>query len=463
MKNFELQPTYKNILDSFENDILGRNIDVLRFAELLNSLEASFSIALDARWGAGKTFFVKQVKLVLDAFNPHIDNPNADDNERVCQIWDRIKASSKPDLQPQISVYYDAWANDNDEDPILSLIYSILQSVSVDFSFSKDSGFLKIAASIAEAVSGKSIVAIHDALQKEDPIEHIRTTKNLQERIAEFLDSLLAERGNRLVVFVDELDRCNPAFAVRLLERIKHYFSNDRITFVFSVNIAELQHTVRKHYGEGFNATRYLDRFFDLRIDLPPAKMERFYEEIGLNHSYYIYEEVCKTIIRQHHFTLREIVRFYRMAKAAAYDPTHNEAQYNFAHSDGIATIFCLMFLVPIMIGLKICDYSRYEAFVTGKDSSPLHDFFLTTEVGTHIRNNLLAANECFDTGENSPEVILVNLEDRLNNLYHALFIQQYTSQVYKVQIGQMSFNNQSRDILLRTVSTLSEFSNYDL
>lgn len=462
MTKFELQPTYENVLDTFEKDILNRNIDVLRFTELLNSFEDSVSIALDSQWGSGKTFFVKQVKLVLDAFNAHVDHPNAKDKERICEIWGRIKTSSKPDLQPQISVYYDAWENDNDEDPILSLIYLILQSASVNFSFSKTPGFLKIASSIAEAMSGKSVVAIHDALQKEDPMEHIRTAKNLQEQIAKFLDSLLAERGNRLVIFVDELDRCNPAFAVKLLERIKHYFSNDRITFVFSVNIAELQHTIRKHYGDEFNATRYLDRFFDLRIDLPPAKMEHLYDIIGLNGDY-TYEEVCKAIIKQNHFSLREIFKFQRMAKAAAYEPMHNDAQYDFTFPSGGATYFCLMFLVPIMIGLKISDHSRYDAFVTGKDSSPLCEFFLTTTVGTRIRNSLLADNEYFDTEEPSHKSIPVKIEDKLGKLYNALFIQQYSSHIYEVRIGKMSFNNQSRDVLLRAVSTLSNYSNYSI
>lgn len=462
MKPFELQPTHENILATFEKDILGRNLDVLRFTELLNSIDSGCSIALDARWGAGKTFFVKQVKLVLDAFNVHIENPHSEDNERIQSTWNSINRAGKPELQPQIAVYYDAWINDSDEDPILSLVYSILQSVSTDFTFTQTTDFLNIAASIAEAVSGRSIVAIREAIRSQNPLNSIRSAKSLQEQIAEFLESLLSERGNRLVIFVDELDRCNPAFAIKLLERIKHYFNNSRITFVFSVNVAELQHAVRNHYGSDFNASRYLDRFFDLRIDLPPAKIDRFYDEIGLNHGSYIYEEVCKIVIEKNHFTLREIAKFYHMARAAAYAPTHDGGQYDFTFSEGKAVRFCLILLVPIMIGLKISDYSRYEAFVTGKDSSPLRDILINTDMGLSLRRSLLTNNETFDREEQTDSIRFVSLEKRLDALYDALFIRQNTSRAYEVQIGQMSFSRESKATLLRAVSALSQFADFD-
>lgn len=117
MRSFEVQPTSENILKAFEEDLIGRNADILHFVDLLNSLECGSSIALDARWGAGKTFFVKQVKMVLDTFNNHIISDYAEERTRVKAAWDRISVRTKPEIQPQVSVYYDAWLNDNDEDP----------------------------------------------------------------------------------------------------------------------------------------------------------------------------------------------------------------------------------------------------------------------------------------------------------------------------------------------------------
>ena len=63
MKSFELQPTEENIWETYDKDMLGRNTDIFSFVLLLDSVDTSFSIALDAQWGDGKTFFVKQTKM----------------------------------------------------------------------------------------------------------------------------------------------------------------------------------------------------------------------------------------------------------------------------------------------------------------------------------------------------------------------------------------------------------------
>lgn len=463
MRAFEMQPTYENILSAFENNILDRNIDVFRFIKLLNSLDSSCAIALDASWGAGKTFFVKQVKMALDAFNSHIENPHSVENERIFRAWNRIRGTEEIEVQPQISVYYDAWANDSDDDPVLSLVYSIMQSVSTDFSFEGKPRFLDVVAGIAEVLSGRSATALLETLKSDDPLEKIRSAKSLQDQVEEFLESLLVERGNRLVVIIDELDRCNPKFAIRLLERIKHYFNNSRVTFVFALNVAELQHSIRNYYGNGFDATRYLERFFDLRIDIPPAKMSQFYQEIELFDGYHVYEEVCRAVIKLNHFTLREIERFYRMAKVVAYKPTHNSEQGTFAFPDGKGTEFCVLFIVPLVLGLKMSDYNRYEGFVSGCDSSPLHELFRSFEDGADLCRNLLDVNETYEGFTPGRETKLVKLEDKLNTIYHAIFIEQYNGQNYSTEIGKISIRRDSKDIILRTVSGLSDFADFEV
>mgnify|MGYP004689414597 CR=1 FL=1 len=88
--------------------------------------------------------------------------------------------------------------------------------------------------------SNGSVKELVTTLKGKDTIPEITTMENLKETLNILLDKLLIERGDKLVVFVDELDRCNPIYAIKLLERIKHFFDHENIIFVFSVNVKEL-------------------------------------------------------------------------------------------------------------------------------------------------------------------------------------------------------------------------------
>ena len=121
MKKRDLEPTEENIIDTFFKNSIGRNNSLLKFIEMLNYQDDSYYIALDGRWGSGKTFFVKQCKLVLDCLN----------DENQCTYKDQILNVVSQDEIPKLkkinfkTVYFDAWKNDSDLDPIVSLSKSI--------------------------------------------------------------------------------------------------------------------------------------------------------------------------------------------------------------------------------------------------------------------------------------------------------------------------------------------------
>ena len=281
----------------------------------------------------------------------------------------------------------------------------------------------------------------------------------MRESISEFFDSLLPEQGNRLVVFIDELDRCSPNFAIRLLERIKHYFFKVNITFVLSVNTHELQNTVKQYYGNEFDAFRYLDRFFDIRISLPPADLQQYYHFIGFENTSYVYDKIAHEVIHQYHFELREIAKYIRLLKIAAYAPTHDQ-RYDFSFPDGKGLQFCLLVVVPIMIGLKMHDSTLYKAFVEGKDASPLIEIIIKGDLGIGICNSLLGNKETYE--ETQEGKVTVHLNDKLKKVYDALFIQDYQRIIHERNIGELSFNNKTKKILMQTVSLLSGYADYN-
>lgn len=455
MKSFEMQPTTENVIGTFLSDSIDRDADVIRFVTILNSMEDSCSIALDGSWGSGKTFFVKQVKMILDTYNNFTATSEVKDSaeilkQTVCHI-----NKVDPDFRPQVSVYYDSWANDNDEDPILSLVYAISQSVDLEFGHDKRVEFSKILVGIAEFFTGRRIDTIVDAFKNYDSLSGIKESKNIHSLVEEFLESLLPEKGDRLVVFIDELDRCKPSYAVQLLERIKHYFSNDRITFVFSVNLYELQHTIKHYYGNDFNACGYLDRFIDLRMSLPAANMNKYFESLEFLKTAYHFDTVMATVIDVYHFELREIAKYVMLARIAAYKPTHEKVPVD------ITTSLCLCLIVPILIGLRISDITRYKSFISGNDFTPLVEILNNSDIGDSIYKNLLNHNETYLNNLSDKNTVLK--EDKLKSIYEAIFVCKYQGAEYEKEIGKYTFNKSTKLEIERAVGLLSEYADFDI
>ena len=260
MGKYELLPSEENLLTTIEEDLLYRNVDLGYFYRLLCSYKGFNSIAIDGRWGSGKTFFVRQTQLIINAKN--ISSSFEEDKRRkILNVFPNNESEQNVG-DAMLALYYDAWENDSDEDPVFSIIYEIIGQIQEHYSWGKNTDLLNIVANIIDFFTGKNVTDIIKSLKSDNLLDIIKERRDIHDRIKEFFSLISNERANRIVIFIDELDRCRPSFTVNLLERIKHYFCDDRIIFVFSIDALELQHTIRSYYGEGVDASKYLDRFF---------------------------------------------------------------------------------------------------------------------------------------------------------------------------------------------------------
>lgn len=96
-------------------------------------------------------------------------------------------------------------------------------------------------------------------------------------RIAETLALIHGDNiPEPMIVFIDELDRCRPSYAISLLEEMKHLFDIDGMVFVIATDSEQLSHSVKAVYGEGFDGRRYLRRFFDRVFVFPDSNTTDF-------------------------------------------------------------------------------------------------------------------------------------------------------------------------------------------
>lgn len=259
-----------------EDDLLNRRETGKRLSELLERVEQPVVIALDGQWGSGKTYFLKR--------------------------W--VGAHTLQNHGVATTIYFDAFANDYFDDPLIGLTAALGERLPEEkpapwqqvknLATRLSRPGLRIG--LAAATAGATEVAdpILDAAIRKGSEQAERAADDIwkqevgrqaaMDRFRDALDELTGESG-RLILVVDELDRCRPDYALAMLEVIKHFFEVPNVHFVLGVNMEALGHIVRARYGGEVKANDYLKRFISLTMELPeytdsnmkkPAPIEYF-------------------------------------------------------------------------------------------------------------------------------------------------------------------------------------------
>ncbi len=262
---------HDDIIIDPDNPFTNCKLERKQYAEVLTSIVGNYAdgfvLAINNKWGTGKTTFVK--------------------------MWRQQLINKK-----FTTLYFNAWENDFQNDVLVALI-SELEEL-------RDKGeekfkkvlnntvplLKKIAPSIlkhfAEKAMGEGAVAeIIKAVgeygvdQLKEEIDSFTKKKN---GIAEFRKSLEVfvqevDPEKPVVFIIDELDRCRPNYAVEVLEQIKHLFAVPGIVFVLSIDKEQLGNAIRGFYGsDRIDADEYLRRFIDLEYAIPKPSTRSFIE-----------------------------------------------------------------------------------------------------------------------------------------------------------------------------------------
>lgn len=230
---------------------------------------SSFVLAIDSPWGTGKTYFVEMMHEYLE--------------KSACGM--------------QFNIFrYNAWKNDFWNNAFEPLMYAILYD-------DKGNRFeavnaledkLKECLPTIAKIIGKGLLkqAVGEDAAK-DIVEGIGSLVGLDKIFSEykgFRDSLellkkaledyvdRIGKNRKLVIIIDELDRCKPTFAIQTLEIAKHLFDVEGISFVFALDMQQLSHSIKCVYGSDMDATGYLMRFFDYVFRMPSPDSKSFIE-----------------------------------------------------------------------------------------------------------------------------------------------------------------------------------------
>ena len=98
------------------------------------------------------------------------------------------------------TVYYDAWTNDDNDDPILALVYATIASKQSNYSSEIERSLSDLVGKILDAVTARPISDVFKQVKGENSFAPVKKRENIHSLIHEFLDELiLCQRRFKIV------------------------------------------------------------------------------------------------------------------------------------------------------------------------------------------------------------------------------------------------------------------------
>jgi len=263
------------VLEAGREDWLGYGATAIVLARAAIETSNPLTIGVFGEWGTGKTSLMRLIQREVDK------------DENTAAVW------------------FNAWQYEKEEHLIVPLVATINKELDKDWKAEIKEGAKKLRDAlraiaygfsvkgkvgiplISEAevnLSGKDMIARYQELTKDSVLD-----RSLYFDAFEKLKECVKQSGApRIVIFVDDLDRCMPDKAVQLLEGIKLILHQPGFSFVLGLNEVIIDAYIKTKYEkelkiEGTHYDDYLDKMVQVKIPVPARdtkEMEEYIERL---------------------------------------------------------------------------------------------------------------------------------------------------------------------------------------
>ncbi|MBR2214131.1 MAG: hypothetical protein IJ849_00065 [Selenomonadaceae bacterium] len=243
--------------------VMNRQEDRFNVGQYINGLssfilncDTPMTISIQGDWGSGKTSMMNMIE--------------ANINTLVWPIWFNTWQFSQFSLGNALPI---------------SMMEVLLKRLDGDSKLlSKIAGGLKGLAKNAiltatEMTAGSRVAdKIEDVAAGVASTSYVAEILALKEQFQQAVNAKLTETGRqRVVIFVDDLDRLHPAKAVELLEVLKLFLDCENCVFVLAVDYEVVTMGIKQKYGSDVDAQKgksFFDKIIQLPFKMPVAQYD---------------------------------------------------------------------------------------------------------------------------------------------------------------------------------------------
>ncbi|HIZ89118.1 MAG TPA: KAP family NTPase [Candidatus Mucispirillum faecigallinarum] len=303
-----------NITKAFEPDYLNRKALAVEWTDALlpTKLNHHLVISVSGDWGTGKTYLAKNWHKYLEEqgyFTCYIDAHKKDYAEDPLLVF-------VEELNANINQYYKEnmgfWWKVRNKIPVLkNKVPKLLINASTLIAGVEVGLVINVIRILIQLTQNFLSSKIKDKLKYFALYEkYISDFKAALTKFTTLFDK-------PVVIFIDELDRSNPKFVVKLIEQLKHIFEIPNLAFILTVNKKELSNTIKGIYGSEMDGYAYYKKFTTHDFTLYPIEHIHYYnikifikETIKIYNDFIVYDDFYMfsvDIVQRLNLSLRDI------------------------------------------------------------------------------------------------------------------------------------------------------------
>ena len=254
--------------------VVNKEDDIFEVSNYVNALSAfikecttPMTIAIQGTWGAGKTSLMNLIREEL--------------GNSVDSIWFNTWQYSQFNMEDELTLTLLSSLSEALEPEqsqranIGKSILSLASRTALKIGVSTASHFLgeEVGEALQDAGSeAKSIITKN----KEQDLSPVQAVKVLKKQFQEaVLNKIGKTSKDRLVFFIDDLDRLNPGKAVEVLEILKLFLDCDKCVFVLAIDYSVVSQGVRVKYGDSIDDSKgrsFFDKIIQVPFKMPTAQ-----------------------------------------------------------------------------------------------------------------------------------------------------------------------------------------------
>lgn len=260
---------------SIEEDLFEINKYIDGLSEFILECDTPMTIAIQGDWGSGKTSFMNMIRCQIE--------------EKVVTTWFNTWQYSQFNMGDTLSLSLIKRLIETLPSQDETTKKAVANTLNLVGKYLKEGALMAVDMTISGRIADnleKTIDVVTEKKKEKEEIDLSAALGQLKQQFQDCINNAIRNNNkDRVVIFVDDLDRLNPVKAVEMLEVLKLFLDCENCVFILAIDYQVVSQGIAEKYQNKLDDEKgkaFFDKIIQVPFKMPVAlyNMDKFIQDI---------------------------------------------------------------------------------------------------------------------------------------------------------------------------------------